>query len=295
MGVLTLGIALDTPAQSLVTPSPPTQNLFEADFGSGNINEFTPSGAQSTFVSGVSFNAFAPLAFNGEGDLFVGANDSIIEITPGGSQSTFASLGFDSFALTFNNTGDLFAVEGNSIVEITPEGVQSTYATGIPGGINYLAFDSAGNLFVTTEVQPRIYEVALDGTVGTFVTGEPGTRGAMAFDSEGDLFIARGNDIYEYMNSNGTLNSTPVLFSSSLDNATELVFDSAGDLFESDNGTGDINEFINDDGTLSSTPVVFASGLDEPYGLAFAPVPEPSSLALLAIGTAALLIRRRKN
>jgi hypothetical protein len=78
-----------------------------------------------------------------------------------------------------------------------------------------------------------------------------------------------------------------------------VAFDSAGDLFAADIGTGTINEFINSGGTLSPTPTIFASGLNQPYGLAFQglalPVPEPSTLALLAAGTAAILIRRRKN
>src|SRR5215469_2452452 len=67
------------------------QNLFVADKGSGNIYEFTPGGARSSFASGLNF-PFG-LAFNSAGDLFV-ANlngNSITEITPGGVQSTFVS------------------------------------------------------------------------------------------------------------------------------------------------------------------------------------------------------------
>jgi hypothetical protein len=48
-----------------------------------------------------------------------------------------------------------------------------------------------------------------------------------------------------------------------------LAFDSSGDLFESDNGSGKVNEFKNNSGILSSTPTTFASGLNDIYGLAF--------------------------
>ena len=67
------------------------QNLFEADYGSGKIYEFTPSGAQSTFASGL--NQPVGLAFNSAGDLFEADANSgnIYEFTPGGAQSTFAS------------------------------------------------------------------------------------------------------------------------------------------------------------------------------------------------------------
>jgi hypothetical protein len=67
-----------------------------------------------------------------------------------------------------------------------------------------------------------------------------------------------------------------------------LAFNSTGDLFEADYGSGNIYEFI--PGGVQST---FASGLGKLTGLAFQPVPEPSVLGLLAVGVAALLVRRR--
>ena len=36
-------------------------DLFVADFGSGNIYEFTPGGAQSTFASGLRLSCWAGL------------------------------------------------------------------------------------------------------------------------------------------------------------------------------------------------------------------------------------------
>ena len=63
-------------------------DLFEADFGTGNIYEFTPSGTRSTFASGL--NPYG-LAFNSAGDLFVAdGGGNIYEFTPGGVKSTFA-------------------------------------------------------------------------------------------------------------------------------------------------------------------------------------------------------------
>ena len=58
-------------------------------------------------------------------------------------------------------------------------------------------------------------------------------------------------------------------FASGLDVPGELAFNSAGNLFETDNGSGNIYEFA-PDGTRST----FASGLDEPLSLAFEPMPE---------------------
>jgi hypothetical protein len=71
-----------------------------------------------------------------------------------------------------------------------------------------------------------------------------------------------------------------------------LAFDSAGDLFEADNGSENIYEF-----TPGGTKSTFASVIYPPLSLAFQgetlPVPEPSALGLLAVGAAAFLARRR--
>jgi sugar lactone lactonase YvrE len=73
------------------TTNAQAQNLFEADYGSGHIYEFTPGGVQSTFASGLS-TPFG-LAFDSAGNLFEADRGSgnIYEFTPGGVRSTFAS------------------------------------------------------------------------------------------------------------------------------------------------------------------------------------------------------------
>jgi len=54
-----------------------------------------------------------------------------------------------------------------------------------------------------------------------------------------------------------------------LSNPWGLAFDSAGDLFVGNLGSGVIDKFINNDGVLSTNPTLFASGLSRPEGLAF--------------------------
>jgi hypothetical protein len=69
-----------------------------------------------------------------------------------------------------------------------------------------------------------------------------------------------------------------------------LAFNSAGDLFEADYFSGKINKF-----TPSGTESTFASGLSGPVALAFEPVPEPSALGLLAVGTFGITLLRRRQ
>jgi hypothetical protein len=87
-------------------------------------------------------------------------------------------------------------------------------------------------------------------------------------------------------------NGASITFASGLgDHPHGLAFDGAGNLFLA---SGAIDEFT-PDGTQS----IFASGLDSPQSLAFAPVPEPSTWAMLALGIGAILgglrLRRRSS
>jgi hypothetical protein len=73
--------------------------------------------------------------------------------------------------------------------------------------------------------------------------------------------------------------------------AAGLAFDASGTLFVADNGTGQISQ-IAPNGTVS----VFASDIPGAAYLAFGPdpVPEPSSVALVALGVFELIGRRRR-
>ena len=98
----------------LMASSVQAQNLFVSTYGSENISEFTPGGAQSTFASGLY--SPAGLAFNSAGDLFVAdvSSGNIDEFTPGGAQSTFASGLSQPDGLAFNSAGDLFEADGSA-------------------------------------------------------------------------------------------------------------------------------------------------------------------------------------
>lgn len=95
-------------------------------------------------------------------------------------------------------------------------------------------------------------------------------------------------NVYEY--TPGGTRSTFASWSPDTLTPEGLAFNSAGDLFVSDTGSGNIYEF-----TPGGAQSIFVTGLNNPFALAFQPVPEPSGLGLLAAGAAALLVRCRRN
>jgi hypothetical protein len=285
-----LGGTLCAGAMLLMAASAHGQNLFAAFYDTGNIYEIAPDGSQTTFATGM--NGPSWLAFNGAGDLFVanaagnGPGGNITEITPGGIQSTFAS-GVDPQALVFNNAGNLFEADYNSgnIYKFTPGGLQSTFATGFDTPIS-LTINNAGDLFVGSGYgngNGIITEITPGGTQSTFASGLTFPAG-LAFNSAGDLFeVDEGSgNINEF--TPGGVEST----FASVNGPDRLAFDSAGNMFVT-TFSGPIIK-ITPDGTQST----FATESGIGTGLAFQTVPEPSTFALLGVGVAAILARRRK-
>lgn len=276
----------------LMAGSAPGQNLFVTAADNGNIYEVAQGGtSSSTFATGMD-NPIG-LAFNSSGDLFVANTDynsgygSIVEITPGGVQSTFAS-GISPQGLAINNAGDVFEADYNSgnINEYTSSGAESTFATGFSFPLG-LALDSAGDLFVGSGYgngNGVVTEITTGGVQTTVATGLSFPSG-LAVNSAEDLFVVNNGTgvINEFANGKESI------FASGLNDPTEIAFNNAGTLFAAE-GNGVIAEF-----SSNGTPSTYASLSGLTVGLAFQPVPEPSILALAAVGGVALLFRRRKS
>ena len=232
-----------------------------------------------------------------------------------GNASPTATLGSAQPAFSspegsaFDASGDLWvANEGNStVVEFTPAQLAATGSatpavtlSGAAGG-NLddpvgLAFDSAGDLWVTNEGNSTLVEftrgqlaitgsptpaVTLSATAGDSLDDPEG----LAFDSAGDLWVTNegASTVVEFTPAQLAITGSPtpaVTLSAtagdSLDDPEGLAFSFAGDLWVASLGNSTVVEFTPAQlaATGSPSPAVTLSAatggsLDEPQGLAF--------------------------
>jgi hypothetical protein len=151
-------------------------NLFAVDdgnglAGAGKVYKFTPTGAKSTFASGL--NEIVAITVNAADAVYVGdRGGNIFKFTPAGAKSTFATNVGQVRSMGLNSYGDLFVgdVSLSRVVKITHNGTKSTFGStgGSPGG---LGFEPARGLplNIATRMQVQTGENVLIG--GFIITG----------------------------------------------------------------------------------------------------------------------------
>ena len=275
------------------------QNLYvsaNVPGGSHVIFEYTPSGVQSTYASGL--NNPRGLAFDSIGNLFAtnvhDADDIEIgrvlkfnlrnKVSTVGSAAkfTFEGLAIDIAGNVYvMATDDTSPTGAGTIFKFTPSGERIVFGS-VPGTpdatqANWgLAFDSAGNLYAADGNAQTIYEFAPNGTRTVFVGPSAFAPGespvGLAFDSSGNLYVSietftdEGADSIVYFTPMGVKST----FATGLTFPRGLAFDSSGCLFVAEANAipdGDILKFPPGGGP----PTVFASGFGRPEFLTFGP------------------------
>ena len=146
-------------------------DLYEADFGSGNVFKFA-AGTRTTFATGLS--SPAGLAFDHSGNLFVSnfMAARIDKITPNGTRTTFArGLSFPD-GLYFSSSGNLLECDSGSgnVFSFTPTGARTTFASGFVQNSGVIT-DAAGNAYVTQNMAGNITKISTTGMRTVFASG----------------------------------------------------------------------------------------------------------------------------
>lgn len=256
-------------------------DLYVADATLHSVYRFTPTGNKSTFASGL-YQPVA-LAFDHSGNLFVADSGScsstggggcsqpsvIYQFTPSGLRTTFATLNSSGLlGMAFDSAGNLFVSDGGFIHKFTPDGTEVPFSSSVAGAWA-LAFDKSGGLYVTSNPlgSGLIVRIAPDGTQTTF-TSVPGSAIGLAFDSSGNLFvIANSGSEIDRITPAG---SKSVFASGSF---TALAFDGQGNLFAGSLAFNS-NETSIVKFTSSGVKTAFAKGPLDPSYIAIEPVVE---------------------
>ncbi len=234
-----LAFSLFTAAACYSTQAAPG-DLYDGGLSDQKIYKFDTAGNPTVFVSDSA--TFQPdwLAFDSKGNLFASnpAHSAISKIPPNGSTITDFATGISPGDLAFDAAGNLFAIDGTSgsIFKYTPLGARTTFAG--PGFNDFvaLAFASDGSLFVTR----RGSGAAGSGSIVKFAASctsscVPSTFFPTPAQPVG-LFLPK-----------------------------DLAFDSFGNLYEADSGSGSVFKFApNGTKTTFNTTV-----LNAPQSLAF--------------------------
>jgi DNA-binding beta-propeller fold protein YncE len=275
------------------------QNLYVSANapGSHKIFEFTPSGVQSIYASGLTQPR--GLAFDSIGNLLAAHSPEPDDIEIGkvlkfnlrNHVSTLGSAAkFFCEGLAIDIAGNVYVLANDdtsptgasTIFKFTPSGERIVFGS-LPSQGWGLAFDSGGNLYaaqgpVSFGGEPTIYKFAPDGTRTIFAGPNAFAPGeypvGLAFDRNGNLYVSietfsdPGNDSIVYFDSNGV----KYPFATGLTFPRGLAFDSFGNLFVAEANAipnGDILEFPAGSHEPNYPP--FASGFGRPEFLTFGP------------------------
>jgi sugar lactone lactonase YvrE len=175
------GMAVDAFGNLFVSRKSESSNASD-----GVILKFTPDGKSSVFASNVSHPK--GLAFDSLGNLYLAYpdHDSILKFTPDGKRTIFASGIAHPYRLAFDTFGFLWVTDpdAGALYAIAPAGVvfliDSSDVDPELTGLNDLAFDEAGNLFLTAGKSV----VEMDSTLTTLFTvaAVPGGAGGIAIE-----------------------------------------------------------------------------------------------------------------
>lgn len=294
------------------SPSALAQTLYVSDMGlnagtGGKVLQFTTGGTGSLFAAGPY--GLSGIAFDSAGHLYLGGytNNGIERFAPDASHSTLVGPGspgapsdfsnFQPYGIKFDATGNLFVTGSNSLWKVTSTGTVSLFTT-LETNSRDVAFDAAGNIYVSLGTSKIVRFSPAGDSLGTFVSLLPGTFATgLAFDDTGNLYYAWGGSIRKHSSAGAFLAefASPVaLYGNGFHG---LAIDPTYDVLYAATGPDGLILSYGLDGTYLGVFADGSDGLSRPTFLAFssAVIPEPSTYGLmlgLVILPMAILSRR---
>ena len=283
------------------------QDLFVASIFSDEVYRFNGTTGTNMGVFASGMDGPYGIDFGPDGNLYVGSlfagpkTISKYNGTTGASLGTFVNLGgANPIDIRFRADG-LYVTIGGSTGGIQRYDKNTGAALGAftplindPIGVDW---NTSGDLFVSSFNQNKIfkYNGTTGALIGTFATASLSSPYGMRFGPDGNLYVANvGSDVITRYN--GTTGALMGTFASGggLNDPTGILFGGDGHLYVA---SGNTNQILRYNGTTGAFMDVFATApnLNGPVFMAFAPVPEPTSIAVLSIGALALLRRRRSS
>ncbi len=185
----------------------PDGYLYGSSRAEGIVYRISPEGAVSTFAEGMGIAT--GLAFDGEGNLFVGdRSGTIFKLGPHGRHNSaeifvFATLepSVAAYHLAFRDDGVLLATapttsSNQSIHAIDPDGSASTFYPGL-GRPQGMALDADGNVYVAASLAGSrgIVRITPDGAAAELVVSGNDLVG-LCFLDDGTAALATTNTLY---------------------------------------------------------------------------------------------------
>ena len=264
-----------------------TGNLF-VTLSAREIHQYSPTGADlGTFLTAESGTIFSGVAFDSTGNLYVG-DPSLNRIRKFSSTGTdlgvFANTGLNQPAgMRFDSGGNLYVanLNGANVRKFSPTGVDLGIVASVPNeSLRDVAFDQDGNGYVAGvgaiwKFSPTGADLGQFSFIGPLIEG-------IEFGPNGHLFVAGHlGPIYELDSTGQNINT----FASIDFGAMGIAFDSSGNLYVARQAhMPGIDSSIEKFGPTGQSLGAVGQTSLVPVWMAFAPVPEPSTAALFALG-----------
>ena len=225
---------------------------------------FTVTAINGSTITGIVTSVSGgPAVYQVTVQLTSGAGDFRLDVAVPSLVATVFAAGFSNpSALAFDSAGDLYV--SNYDTNTISKVTSGGAISNFASGFNGptdLAFDAMGTLYVANNGDGSVSQVNNSGNVSTFVTGLAYPMG-LAFDSVGNLFVSTAEDNAVW---SLAIDGSASLFASSFNNPNALAFDSNGNLYVANQGDNSVSKVTS--GGISWTS--FTNSVAGADGLAF--------------------------